>query len=341
MDTKYNYDQKIKKRSSLNIHQSILNKIRKSPNGIRFSDLQKNLKISPSVLSNHLQELIRELKVIFSNNLYRPSGSDLHDAILSQCMVVVDQYVSNPKRGAGIKDLSDAKLKVALNIFLNLPEHPTFYDYSKIAKDDQVLSLLELLKAFVDSPKQSASEVKIALGNFIENFVNFHCVNLKKPLNNILIKKLEKIEDECFENAIKNENYLASLRDSEWLPIYRSLVGANSAKIRDILERFIFPGSDRGSKRKNETSLEPEKMDNNKLIELKTFINNYLLIGRAYNGFSTEYADEVLYFMNSELTNLELEFADKNILYVGFLHDLREECDHRRGQKTPKKPVRH
>ena len=333
MAQKYISGSRHNKKSSINIHESILNEVRKLPSGIRFSDLQKNLKISPSVLSNHLQDLIRELKVIKSNNLYRPSGSDLHDAILSQCMDAVDQYLSNSKGGAEIVDIIDGKLNGALNIFLNLPEHPTHYDYSKIAKDDQVLSLLKLLQGDL---KHSTSKVKIALANFILNFVNFRCVNLKIPLNKELIRILEEIEDECFKNAIKNENYLASLRESEWLPIYWSLVGAKSTKIRDILERFIFPGPESHSNRKTVTSLEPEKMDNNKLIELKTFINNDLLVGWAHNGFNTEYADEVLYFMTSELTTLELEFADKNVLYAGFLHDLREGCDLRWGQKNPK-----
>ena len=335
MDKKYNDDPESKKRSYNDIHKSMLDEVRKSPSGIRFSDLQKNLKLSPSVLSNHLQNLIRELKVIKSNNLYRPSGSDLHDAILSQCMDAVDQYLSNSKGGAEIVDIIDGKLNGALNIFLNLPEHPTHYDYSKIAKDDQVLSLLKLLQGDL---KHSTSKVKIALANFILNFVNFRCVNLKIPLNKELIRKLEEIEDECFKNAIKNENYLASLRESEWLPIYWSLVGAKSTKIRDILERFIFPGPESHSKRKTVTSLEPEKMDNNKLIELKTFINNDLLVGWAHNGFNTEYVDEVLYFMTSELTTLELEFTDKNVLYAGFLHDLREGCDLRWRQKHPKNP---
>ena len=336
MPQKYFGNSRHAKRGSPNIHESIEKEISKSPGGIRFSDLQEKLEISPSVLSNHLRDLIRELKVIKSNNLYRPSGSDLHDAILSKCMKVVDQYLSNSKRGTEIEDVSDGKLRGALNIFLNLLEHPTNYDYSKIAKDDQVLSLLRLLEFFVQGLKHSTSEVKIALANFIENFVNFHSVKVKIPLNKELIRILEKIEDECFENAIKNENYLASLRDSEWLPIYWSLVGAKSTKIRDILERFIFPGPESHSRCKTGTSLEPQKMDNNKLIELKTFINNDLLVGRARNGFNTEYADKVLYFMTPELIDFELRFADKSSLYAGFLHDLQQECELRWDQKHPK-----
>ena len=77
-------------------------------------------------------------------------------------------------------------------------------------------------------------------------------------------------------------------------------------------------------------------MDNNKLIELKAFINNDLLVGRAQNAFNTEYANKVLYFMAPELIGFELRFADKNILSPGFLHDLREECELRWGQKHPK-----
>ena len=90
------------------------------------------------------------------------------------------------------------------------------------------------------------------------------------------------------------------------------------------MKRLIFPQPKSHSKCKTVTSLEPEKMDNNKLIELKTFINNDLLVGWVHNGFNIECADEVLYFMTSELINSELRFADKNVLYAGFLHDLWE-----------------
>ena len=54
-------------------------------------------------------------------------------------MDVVDQYLSNSKGGTAIHNVSDRKLNGTLNICLNLSEHPTHYDYSKIATDDQIL----------------------------------------------------------------------------------------------------------------------------------------------------------------------------------------------------------
>jgi hypothetical protein len=76
-------------------------------------------------------------------------------------------------------------------------------------------------------------------------------------------------------------------------------------------------------------------MDQNKLIELKSFIINNLLPNMSQNGLKTEYSEEVLYFMAPEMVDLELEYTDNCPLYAVFLHDLREVCELRWDQRPP------
>ncbi len=322
-----------RKRSSTNIQESVLNKIRDNPNGIRFLELQNAFELSPSVLSRNLKILELELRVFKEGNLYRPSDADISKSFLVRIIEVVDHYLSSREGRQAGKDGDEKKLKIALIELLPVSGHPANYDYEKLIEDSQALSLLNLLEYFADDGKEFGSEFREPLSQFIENFVRFRIGNGKTRLNRPLESSLEHVEEDIFRNAVSGENKIDLLQRSGWLSVYRSLIAVKSKRIWEVFARLILSGEcEQASKKREDLYLQPNKMDKQELSSLSQLIHGMT----SDNDLPNDYATEVLHLMAPKIFDCEFKCAEKYEEYVLFLQDLRKTIELRYNDKHRK-----
>ncbi len=320
MEENVNKDNIKNRRSPNIIRESLLNKIRDNPNGLRFLVLQNTLKLSPSVLSRNLKIMERELKVIKESNLYRPSGADISQSFLDRVIKEVDHYLLNRWRKLAKKDDEEKVLKIALSEILPVAGRPESYVYEKIIDDKQLISLLDLLQQFANDGSGLINEFMEPLAQFIERYVRIQVSDGESRLNRELQRLLESIEEDIFRSTGAGESRIELLKKSAWLPIYRSLIASKSNKIMKVFARLILPGKCEQTPNESDLYLEPQKMDTQHLSSLKGLIYNMT----SYNDLPNDYPVEVLHLMAPKIFNCELEYAGKSEHYALFLHDLRK-----------------
>ncbi|MEM0136079.1 MAG: hypothetical protein QXU18_12795 [Thermoplasmatales archaeon] len=288
---------------SLTLKESIKEKIYENPAGIRFTDLQNQIRsssgkeISPSVLSRNLNKLLNNLLIKKDpSGKYYPSGADLSKAILDRSVRELESFLQSKSSNNGIS--------LALDEIIGSSGHPALDIYVDLIEEDQLLPLIRLLEKFMDEPNSDlAKKFQVSLENFIKASTK-KIYEKKSALKNELCRLLSNLEKKAYDEQIKDENWIKELMDpnanSTWLNLYQILVGIKYP-IWDVIDRILF---------------KTKKLNRDYWRELGLLFKNKLF---------DNYTVEVLYYKQGELYSEELEYANTDLDRAQLLQEIRKD----------------
>ncbi|MEM4067829.1 MAG: hypothetical protein QXV17_13315 [Candidatus Micrarchaeaceae archaeon] len=289
---------------SSTLKESIKQKIYENPAGIRFTDLQNQIRsssgkeISPSVLSRNLNKLLNNLLIKKDpSGKYYPSGADLSKAILDRSVRELESFLQSKS--------NNNRISLALDEIIGSPGHPALNIYADLIEEDQLLPLIRLLEKFMDEPNSDlAKKFQVSLENFIKVSTKKIYEKKKSALKNELCRLLSNLEKKAYNEQIKNENWIKELMDpnanSTWLNLYQILAGIKYP-IWDVIDRILF---------------KTKKLNEDYWYELGSLFKNKLF---------DNYTIEVLYYKQGELYSKELEYANTDLDRAQLLQDIRKD----------------
>ena len=289
--------------------KEILEYISKNPKGVRFKDLKDSLKIPDSTLSRNIDLLMKEGSLVKAGNLYLPSGGDIALMLFRKAMDVIAESVKpiylaeeNEKQIQNDKNQDSEKAKEnlkslkaeiekikdgvngkteQLKIAVEEIEGGNIYQYHALPSDDDLLTLIRLLKYSTEGP-MSGLGFEEWLSSFIVRAFRYRAEK-RIEVKEAVVKVLREIEAHLFEKRTVFEAMGAGNMDTVWLNVYEALCLLNDKQIPTILNRII--GKVKGA-------------DEGKLNNIKRFL---------YNELRCDKLEDTLYNMQFELFQRQLD----------------------------------
>ncbi len=217
----------------------LLKYVNEHPEGLRFKDMREALKIPDSTLSRNIDILTKEGSIVKVGNLYLPSGSDITLQTFRMAMSVIEEVVRQEYHEKNEKKHDEnEKLKIALNEIVGKSGHPSPYQYYTLPSDDDLLTLIRLLKYTV-SGSISGGEFEVSLSSFIARALRYRTekgMNIKEPL----VRIIREVEGNLFnERKILGSMERDDDIDSTWLNVYESLCLLEDKWIPVVLKRIL------------------------------------------------------------------------------------------------------
>lgn len=245
--------------------KEILEYISKNPKGVRFKDLKDSLKIPDSTLSRNIDLLMKEGSLVKAGNLYLPSGGDIALMLFRKAMEVIAESVKpiylaeeNEKQIQNDKNQDSEKAKEnlkplkaeiekikdgvngkteQLKIAVVEIEGGNIYQYHALPSDDDLLTLIRLLKYSTEGP-MSGLGFEEWLSSFIVRAFRYRAEK-RIEVKEAVVKVLREIEAHLFEKRTVFEAMGASNMDTVWLNVYEALCLLNDKQIPTILNRIL------------------------------------------------------------------------------------------------------
>jgi DNA-binding HxlR family transcriptional regulator len=295
--------------------EAIFGYITKNPQGVRFNEVQNELKIaSPSTVSRNLKYLVNEGRIVQIENGYYPAGADFALPTFRKIIEVITPATRVSEAG----NKPDPTVKIALEELIGMPGHPSPYQYSALPNDVDLLTLENILESIINGKISGMEGFITGLAQFISGSFRNRLDN-DLEINTVLVGKIRTLEELLFEReGISESLSRGKIQDSAWYFIYTILCELKDKQISVILDRILTFSDKVGNGMKPANH---EKVEDSSNISMEEKLNN--IKNKIRNDLWCKQLRDVLFSRQFELFQRQLS-RSSNPLLADFYGDLRQ-----------------